>query len=69
VLAPDPLRVIGVPLQLVWFGPPLTVGSVFTTTFTDEEVTEHPAPLVTVTVYVPLELTDRLGVLAPFDHK
>jgi hypothetical protein len=61
--------VTAVPAHTVWFCPPDTEGKALTVTVCAEDVAEHPAPLVTVTVYVPLELTERLGVVAPFDHK
>ena len=32
-------------------------------------IPEHPAPFETVTVKIPAELTKRVCVLAPVDHK
>jgi len=48
--APDPLRVTAVPAHTVWLFPAETEGKAFTVTVCAEDVEEHPAPLVTVTV-------------------
>jgi hypothetical protein len=47
----------------------LGVGNAFTTIFVGDEVLEHPAAFVTVTVRAPAVVTTMDGVVAPVLHK
>jgi hypothetical protein len=47
----------------------LGVGNAFTTIFVGDEVVEHPAAFVTVTVRAPAVVTTMDGVVAPVLHK